>query len=57
MNMIETALAQYGILGVWTITLLAERYIYTSKIQTVIENNTTAITKVYEVISRCPKKK
>jgi len=48
--MIETILIQYGVLGVWTITLLGERYYYNRKIGTVIEHNTEALTKVYEVL-------
>lgn len=54
--MIEEALANYGVLGLWTISLLAERYIYNRKMSSLIENNTIAITKVNETISKCKKK-
>ena len=54
--MIEETLVQYGVLGVWTITLLAERFVLNKKMQVVIENNTIAQTKVYEVITKCQKK-
>jgi hypothetical protein len=55
--MIEETLAQYGILGLWTITLLTERFMYNKKIQAVVENNTVAITKVYEVMDNCSRKR
>lgn len=51
--MIEDALIQYGVLGLWTISLLTERYIYNKKMAALIENNTIACTKVYEIISKC----
>ena len=51
--MIEDALAQYGVLGLWTLSLLAERYIYQKKTSILIENNTKALVQVYEVISKC----
>ena len=47
----EEILLQYGILGVWTLTLLGERYYYNRKVGQVIDNNTVALTKVYEVIN------
>jgi hypothetical protein len=53
--MIEEALANYGVLGLWTITLLTERFIANKKTATIIENNTIAMTKVYDIISRCPR--
>ena len=53
--MIEEALMQYGVLGLWTITLLGERFLFNKKMSSVIENNTIAITKVYEVMNNCPK--
>jgi len=55
--MIETALAQYGVLGLWTLSLLAERYLYMRKMQEVVQNNTIAITKVYEVMENCKNKR
>ena len=55
--MIEEALIQYGVLGLWTISLLTERYIFNKKSSQVIENNTIAMTKVYDIISGCQKRK
>ena len=55
--MIEDALAQYGVLGLWTLSLLAERYLNQKKVNTVIENNTKTMTLVYEVITKCQKRK
>lgn len=54
--MIEEYLINYGVLGVWTISLLVERYKNSNKLNQVIENNTIAITRVYEVINKCKKK-
>ena len=54
--MIEEALINYGVLGIWTLSLLVERYKNAGKISQVVENNTTALTKVYEVISKCKRK-
>ena len=50
-------LSNYGTLGIWTLSLLYERYISGKKTQAVIENNTIAMTKVYEVIQSCPKQR
>jgi len=55
--MIEEALANYGVLGIWTMSLLMERYIYNKKISSLIENNTVAMVKVYETITNCKKNK
>lgn len=55
--MIEEALANYGVLGIWTLSLLYERYRQQRKMTAIIENNTTAMIKVYEVIQNCPKNK
>ena len=53
--MIEDFLLNYGVLGAWTITLLVERYRNRNVLKKVIENNTIAITRVYEVIKKCRK--
>jgi hypothetical protein len=55
--MIEEALLNYGVLGVWTISLLYERFKTQGKMQNLVENNTKALVKVYEVIDKCPKAK
>lgn len=54
--MIEEALMQYGVLGLWTISLLGERYLHNRKMTKIIENNTIALTKVEGVIEKCRKK-
>jgi len=48
--MIEETLIQYGVLGIWTLTLLGERYIFNRQMKKVVESNTIALTKVHEVI-------
>lgn len=45
--MIEEVLMNYGILGIWTFTLLVERYNSNHNIRKTIENNTIALTKIY----------
>jgi hypothetical protein len=54
--MIEDALVNYGVLGLWTISLLTERYFNNNKMKVVVDNNTTALTKVYEVMQKCKHK-
>jgi len=54
--MIEEALVQYGVLGLWTLSLLTERYIFNKKTSMVIENNTITMQKVVDIISNCPKR-
>lgn len=49
-------LKDYGVLGIWTASLLWERYSTQKKMTETIDNNTIAMTKVYEVIQKCPKK-
>jgi len=53
---VETILLTYGPLGLWTASLLTERYLHNKKMQTIVENNTIALTKVESVISQCKKK-
>lgn len=62
--MIEEVLVQYGALGACMLLFMGffYRYYTDSKefqgsIKTVVENNTIALTKVYEVIAHCPKVK
>jgi len=50
---IEDVLLNYGVLGLWTITLLAQQYKQQTKTNELINNNTTALTKVYEVLNKC----
>lgn len=51
---IEDVLLNYGVLGIWTITLLAQQYKQQTKTNKLIDNNTNALIRVYEVIHRCP---
>lgn len=46
---IEENLVNYGVLGLWTITLLWERYKRDSRLISVIEKNTEALVKVTEM--------
>ncbi len=43
--MIETQLINYGVLGLWTITLIIERYKWQSSMTTAINKLTHAIEK------------
>lgn len=68
---VEEILIQYGVLGVWTISLLAEKFTTQKtrkesddKIAKLVENNTVALTttsiainEIKDVISNCPKRK
>jgi|TARA_R100000049_G_C1950550_1_gene98020 hypothetical protein len=53
--MIEEALMNYGVLGLWTMTMLGERFLYNKKTAKLIDNNTIALTKVHEVMKQCRK--
>ncbi len=44
--MIEENLAQYGILGLWTATLLTERYYFQKNLGKDLKNLTEAINKL-----------
>ena len=44
--MIEEYLLNYGVLGLWTATLLWERFNFQKQIKSVIERNTSALTKI-----------
>ena len=69
--MIEEVLIQYGVLGVWTVSLLAEKFTTQKtrkesddKIAKLVENNTVALTttsiainEIKDVISSCPSKR
>ena len=52
--MIEDALVNYGVLGLWTASLLIQTYRYQKETKQLIKNNTIAMTKVYEVVSKYP---
>lgn len=44
--MIEDYLLNYGILGLWTCTLLWERYNFQKQMRDVIEKNTDVLNKI-----------
>jgi hypothetical protein len=62
MEIIIDNLMNYGVLGLWTIVnvITITNYRKTEqeqqkKLEQVIENNTVAVTRVYEVINKCHK--
>ena len=44
--MIEEALINYGVLGLWTITLLIERYNFQQKLVKIIDDNTKVLVRL-----------
>lgn len=55
--MIEEVLIQYGAIGACLIYFMVDKLRFQNSLERVIENNTIAITKVYEIIAHCPKTK
>lgn len=53
--MIEEILITYGPLGLWTATLLYERFKVNKNMNDTIKGNTIALTKVNEVMKKCQK--
>jgi hypothetical protein len=51
--MIEQTLIQYGVLGLWTITLLIDKIKFQKEMRDVIRNNTEAFIRYTEVIRKC----
>ena len=48
--MIEEVLANYGVLGLWTVTLLAEKYKFHREMKGVIKENTEMLIKIRQKI-------
>ena len=48
--MIEDALLQYGILGLWTASLMYEKYNTSKYMKRSIDNNTVAVNKLSTII-------
>ena len=48
--MIEDQLVNYGILGIWTLTLLYDKYNIQKRFLTVIENNTKELSYLRQTI-------
>lgn len=44
--MIEQSLINYGVLGLWTLSLMYEKVTFQKQMKTVIERNTEAINKI-----------
>ena len=51
--MIEGFLLQWGVLGAWTASLIYEKMRLQVAMDKLVENNTIALTRVYEVLRRC----
>ena len=54
--MIEQQLLQYGVLGLWTASLLYEKYKFTQKLINVLDKNNEVIAKNTEMLKRLEKK-
>lgn len=48
--MIEEHLLNYGVLGLWTLSLLYRQITFQKDMQTAIRNSTITITKAHEVM-------
>jgi len=55
--MFEEQLLIYGPLGIWTFTLLYEKFKTNAELRTIINNNTEALVRFYEIIKGCHYKK
>lgn len=53
--MMEDILFQYGAIGACLVFFMSFFIYYNKNMQKVIENNTIAMTKVYEIINLCPR--
>jgi hypothetical protein len=51
--MIEEALIQYGVLGLWTMTLLLDKLRFQKEMKDIIRNNTEAFIRHSEIIKKC----
>lgn len=51
--MIESELINYGVLGLWTLSLLYERYTFGKNMRKVIEENTRALIYNYQILNKC----
>ena len=51
----EDVLLNYGIAGVMLIYFMYDKIKFQASMQRVVENNTIALTKVYQVITKCNK--
>lgn len=52
--MVEDVLIQYGAIGVTLAYFMFDKLKFQSALQKTVENNTVAMTKVYEVMTSCP---
>lgn len=53
--MIEEQLLNYGVLGLWTISLLYRQLVRDKQLNRIVDNNTRAMVRVYEVMNKCKK--
>jgi len=54
--MIEEALLNYGVAGIMLCYFIYDKVKFQKSIWMVINNNTIALTKIYEVMTKCKKK-
>ena len=47
---LEESLINYGVLGIWTLSLLIDKYKSQKRMQEVIENNTAILTLIHDHI-------
>jgi hypothetical protein len=53
----EEVLIQYGAIGVCLVYFMFDKIKFQAALQKTVENNTVAMTKVYEVMNNCKKNK
>jgi len=51
--MIEEALMNYGVAGIMLAYFIGDKIYFQRGVTKLIENNTIALTKVYEVLQKC----
>lgn len=51
--MIEEALLNYGVLGLWTFSLVYEKITFQKQMKQIIVDNTSALKNVHNVIKKC----
>lgn len=55
-EVIINTLSNYGVLGLWTMMLIYERFKQQKELKNTIENNTVALTRFYEVTKKCSRR-
>jgi len=54
--MMEDVLINYGVLGAWTLSLLAERFTFQKSMKDIIKTNTQALNEIKDTINKCRRK-